>query len=55
MPIFGKNLLLQNRKAEDLETGHAASALKYYQVCPNDDLFYGKVKFAPLCFRMEKR
>ena len=29
--------------------------LEYYQICSNDDLdlFYGKVKFGPLCFVWE--
>ena len=56
-----KNLLLRNQKANDLETWHAASGT---QVLPNSckwwswvdlDLFYGKVKFGPLCFCMGKR
>ena len=61
MPIYGKklkNLLLRNQKADDLETWYAALGA---QVLPNlfkwwpwvdTDLFYGKVKFGPLCFCM---
>ena len=40
MPIYDKNLknlLLQNQKADDLETWYAAWVLEYYQVCSNDD------------------
>ena len=40
MPIMVKtlkNLLLRNRKADDLETWNAASGAVYYQVCSNDD------------------
>ena len=59
MPIYGKNLkkfLLWNQKANDLESWYAASDTR---VLPNLfkwwpwvalDLFYGKVKFDPLCF-----
>ena len=32
-----KNLFLQNRKADDLETWYAASGAEYYQACSNDD------------------
>ena len=28
--------------------------LEYYQVCSNDDLFYGKIKFGPYAFVSEK-
>ena len=64
MPIYGKklkNLLLRNQKADDLETLYAALGA---QVLPSLfkwwpwidlDLFYGKVKFGPLCFCMGKR
>ena len=65
MPIYGKNLkknlLLWNKKADDLEGWYAASATR---ILPNIfkwspwvdlDLFYGKVKFGPLCFCMGKR
>ena len=56
-----KNLLLRNQKAYDLETWYVASSA---QVLPSLfkwwswvdlDLFYGKVKFGPLCICMEKR
>ena len=59
MPIYGKNfknLLLWNQKADDLETWRAAlnarvlpSLFKWWP-CVDLDLFYGKVKFGPLCF-----
>ena len=67
MPIYGKNLkknlLLWNQKANDLETWYATlgarvlpSLLKWLPWVDLDlDLFYGKVKFGPLCFRMGKR
>ena len=43
-----------------LTLGMQHRVLEYYQICSNDDpgltdLFYGKVKFGPLCFCMEKR
>ena len=56
-----KNLLLRNQKADDFEILHATSGAR---VLPNLfkwwhwvdlDLFYGKVKFDPLCFFMEKK
>ena len=47
-----KPLIMQNQKADDLETWYAASGAR---VLPNDDLFYGKVEFGPLCFCMGKR
>ena len=56
-----KSLLLQNQKADDLETWYSASGA---WVLPNSfkwwpwvdlDLFYRKVKFGPLCFCMGKR
>ena len=56
-----KNLLLQNQKSYDLETWHVAlgtQALQnLYKWWPwvDLDLFYGKVKFGPLCFCMGKR
>ena len=55
-----KNLLLQNQKSYDLETWHVAlgtQALQsLYKWWPwvDLDLFYGKVKFGPLCFVWEK-
>ena len=64
MPIYGKtlkNLILRNQMANDLETWYAASGAR---VLPNlfkwwpwvdVDLFYGKVKFRPLCFCMGKK
>ena len=64
MHIYGKNLkkfLLQNQKADDLETWYAASGarvlLNFFKWWPwvDLDLFYGKVKFGPLCFCMEKK
>ena len=56
-----KNLLLQNQKADDLETWYAASGARVlpslFKWWPwvDLDLFYGKVKFGPLCFCMGKR
>ena len=53
--------LLQNQKSYDLETWHVAlgtQALQsLYKWWPwvDLDLFYGKVKFGPLCFCMGKR
>ena len=56
--IYGKNLenlLLMNHKADDLECWYTASGT---QVLPSlfkwwpwvdTDLFYGKVKFGPVC------
>ena len=64
MSIYGKNLkknLLKSQKADDFETWYAASGA---QILPSLfkwwpwvvlALFYGKVKFGPLCFCMEKR
>ena len=64
MPIYVKNLkkyLLWNQKAEDLETWYAAlgtrilpSLFKWW-LWDDVDLIYGKVKFGPLCFCVEKR
>ena len=60
MPIYGKNLLLWNQKANDLETWYKyassvarilPSLLKWWPWV-NLDLYYGKVKFGPLCFCM---
>ena len=64
MPIYGKNLkklLLWKQKVNDLETWYVTSGAR---VLPNLlkwwpwidlDLFYGKVKFGSLRFRMGKR
>ena len=61
MPICGKNLKKSNWKANDLKCWYVASGT---QVLPNLfkwwpwidlDLFYGKVKFVPLCFCMGKK
>ena len=62
MPIYGKNLknLHWNQKADDLETWYAASCARVlpslFKWWPwvDHDLFYGKVKFGPLCFCMGK-
>ena len=60
MPIYVKNLLW-NQTADDLESWYVASGA---QVLPSLfkwwpwvdlDLFYGKVKFGPLCLCMGKR
>ena len=56
-----KNLLLWNQKAEDLETWYAASgagvlpSMFKCRIWVDLDLFYGKVKFGPLCFCMGKK
>ena len=59
MPIYGKNMKNSsswNQNADDLESLYSASGT---QVLPclfkwwpwvDHDLFYGKVKFGPLCF-----
>ena len=62
MPIYGKKLKnLQNQKLYDFETWYAALGA---QVLPSLfkwwhwvdlDLFYGEVKFGPLCFCMGKK
>ena len=64
MPIYGKtlkNIFLWNQKAADFESWCAALGT---WVLPNLfkwwpwvdlDLFYGKVKFGPLCFYMGKK
>ena len=54
-----KNLLLQNQKADDLESWYVASVLEYYQVCSNDDLkltmtyFMAKSNLVPYAFVCE--
>ena len=56
-----KNLLLQNQKDDDLESWYVASGApvlpSLFKWWPWVDLnlFYGKVKFGPLCFCMGKR
>ena len=37
MPIYSKNLLLWNQKANDLQLGMQHWLLEYYQICSNDD------------------
>ena len=55
-----KSLLCWNRQANDLETWYTASSTRVlpslFKWCPRFDLdlFYGKVKFGPLCFCMGK-
>ena len=59
--IYGKNIknqLIWNQKADDLESWYAASGtqllpslFKWYPWV-DVDIFYGKVKFGPLCFCM---
>ena len=56
-----KNLLLRNQTADDLETWYVAlgsrvlpSLFKWWPWV-DLDIFYGKVKFGPLCFCMGKR
>ena len=62
-PYMVKTLknLLRNQKADDLETWYAAlgarvlpSLFKWWPWV-DLDLFYGRVKFSPLCFCMGKR
>ena len=61
MPVYGKTFLLWNQKCDDLEIWYAASCAQVlpslFKWWPWDDLdlFYGKVKFGPLCFCMGKR
>ena len=64
MPIYGKNLkklLLRNQKADDLESWYATSGARVlpslFKWWPwvDLDLFYGKVKFGPLCFCLGKK
>ena len=56
-----KDLLLENPKADDFETWYAASSARVlpslfkWWPCVDLDLFYGKVKFGPLCFCMGKK
>ena len=45
-----KNIFVWNRKSDDLETWYTALSTLDYQVY----IFYGKVKFGPLCFCMGK-
>ena len=65
MPTYGKNLkkplLLGNQRGDDLETWYASlgarvlpSIFKWWRWV-DFDLFYGKVKYGPLCFSMGKR
>ena len=55
-----KNLLLQNQKADDLETWYAAWVLDYYQIYSNDDLgltltyFRARSNLVPYAFVWEK-
>ena len=68
MPIYGKNLkkssslepAVWNQKADDLESWYAALGAQVqsslFKRGPwDDDLFYGKVRFGPLCFCMRIR
>ena len=63
MPIYGKNLknlLLQNPKADDLETWYAALGARVllrlfkWWLWDDLDLFYGNVTFGPLFFCTRK-
>ena len=63
MPIYGKNLknlLLLNQTAMTLKVGMQHRVLKYYQVCPNDDLgltltyFTASSNLVPYAFVWEK-
>ena len=62
MPIYGKNLknifFSRTKRPLTLNLGIQHCVLKYYQIWwswVDLDLFYGKVKFGPLCFCMGKR
>ena len=61
MPIYGKKfkkiIFSGTKRLMAFKLGMQRRVLEYYQVCSNNDLylFYGKVKFAPLCFRMGKK
>ena len=56
-----KNLFLWNQKADSLERWHAAWGTRVlpslFKQWPwvDLDVFYGKVKFGPLCFCMGKK
>ena len=56
-----QNRLLRNQKTDDIETWYAAFGARVlpslFKWCPwvDLDLFYGSVKFAPLCFCMGER
>ena len=56
-----KKILLRNQKADDLEICYALPGaqeqLSFLKRWPwvDRDLFYGKVKYDPLCFCMGKR
>ena len=61
MTIYGKNLkqifISGYKRPMTFKLGMRHWLLKYFQVCSNDGpgltfLFYGKVKFGPLCFYM---
>ena len=63
MSIYGKilkNLLLWNQTADDLENWYATLSTRVLPTLFNWwpwvdlDLFYGRVKFGPLCFLWEK-
>ena len=63
IPICNKNikkLFLRNQKADDRETWCAESSAQVlsnlfkWWPCVDLDLFYGKVKFGPVCFLWEK-
>ena len=56
-----KNILLQNQKTNDIESWYVAlsaqvlpSLFKWWPLVDHD-LFYGKIKFGPLCFCMGKK
>ena len=64
IPIYGKTLkklLLWNQKADDLESWYVASgagvlpSLFKWWLWVDTDVFYGMVKFGPLCFCMGKK
>ena len=55
MPLYGQNLANRNQKADDID-GMKHWALKYYQVCSNDDpgltltYFMGRTNLVPYAF-----
>ena len=57
MPVYGKNLKKSSPDPKDWWPWNLLSATKCVKMMTRVDLdlFYGKVKFAPLYFRMGKR
>ena len=61
MPIYGKYLKISSSPKPKAENWYAASGPQVlpslFKLCPwiDLDLFYGKVKFGPVCVCMGKR